>query len=93
VPGLMLLVPGSIGFGSLARFIEKDVVSAVETAFSMMLVAVAFVIFRSKDLKRFEYYRKTHLNLFFFDHCKVFCLYLHFLDDVRIRLSLLIGTD
>jgi uncharacterized membrane protein YjjB (DUF3815 family) len=43
VPGMMLLVPGSIGFGSLARFIEKDVVSAVETAFSMILVAVALV--------------------------------------------------
>ncbi|MBI3654002.1 MAG: threonine/serine exporter family protein [Acidobacteria bacterium] len=43
VPGMMLLVPGSIGFGSLASFIEKDVVSAVETAFSMILVAVALV--------------------------------------------------
>jgi uncharacterized membrane protein YjjP (DUF1212 family) len=43
VPAMMLLVPGSIGFGSLARFIEKDVVSAVETAFSMILVAVALV--------------------------------------------------
>ena len=43
VPGMMLLVPGSIGFGSLARFIEKDVVSAVETAFSMILVAVSLV--------------------------------------------------
>jgi uncharacterized membrane protein YjjP (DUF1212 family) len=43
VPGMMLLVPGSIGFGSLARFIEKDVLSAVETAFSMILVAVSLV--------------------------------------------------
>lgn len=43
VPAMMLLVPGSIGFGSLARFIEKDVVSAVETAFSMILVAVSLV--------------------------------------------------
>jgi uncharacterized membrane protein YjjP (DUF1212 family) len=43
VPGMMLLVPGSIGFGSLARFIEKDVISAVETAFSMILVAVSLV--------------------------------------------------
>jgi uncharacterized membrane protein YjjP (DUF1212 family) len=43
VPGIMLLVPGSIGFGSLSRFIERDVVSAVETAFSMGLVAVALV--------------------------------------------------
>ena len=43
VPGIMLLVPGSIGFGSLSRFIERDVVSAVETAFNMVLVAVALV--------------------------------------------------
>ena len=43
VPGIMLLVPGSIGFGSLSRFIERDVVSAVETAFHMSLVAVALV--------------------------------------------------
>lgn len=43
VPGIMLLVPGSIGFGSLAKFIEKDVVSAVSTAFNMGLVAVALV--------------------------------------------------
>lgn len=43
VPGIMLLVPGSIGFGSMAKFIEKDVVSAVSTAFSMILVAVALV--------------------------------------------------
>ncbi|HWC76721.1 MAG TPA: threonine/serine exporter family protein [Blastocatellia bacterium] len=43
VPGIMLLVPGSIGFGSLSRFIERDVVSAVETAFHLSLVAVALV--------------------------------------------------
>ena len=43
VPGIMLLVPGSIGFGSMAKFIEKDVISAVSTAFSMILVAVALV--------------------------------------------------
>jgi len=43
VPGMMLLVPGSIGFGSLAKFIEKDVVSGVTTAFSVLLIAVALV--------------------------------------------------
>ena len=43
VPGLMLLVPGSLGFGSLAKFIEKDVVSGVTTAFNMLLIAVALV--------------------------------------------------
>jgi uncharacterized membrane protein YjjB (DUF3815 family) len=43
VPGIILLVPGSIGFGSLSRLIERDVVSAIETAFNMGLVAVALV--------------------------------------------------
>ena len=41
VPSILLLVPGSIGFGSLSKFIERDVVSGVETAFIMVLVAVA----------------------------------------------------
>ncbi len=43
VPGMMMLVPGSIGFGSLAKFIDKDVVSGLTTAFSMILIAVALV--------------------------------------------------
>lgn len=40
-PGLILLVPGSIGFGSLSRFIANDVMSGVEAAFSVALVATA----------------------------------------------------
>lgn len=43
VPGLMLLVPGSVGFGSLSRFLERDIVSGVEAFFRMVLVAVALV--------------------------------------------------
>lgn len=43
VPGMMMLVPGSIGFGSLAKFLENDILSGVGTAFSMLLVAVALV--------------------------------------------------
>ncbi len=41
LPGLILLVPGSIGFGSLARFIANDVMSGVGAAFSVVLVATA----------------------------------------------------
>lgn len=41
VPGLMLLVPGSVGFRSLASLLERDVVAGVDTAFSMLMVAVA----------------------------------------------------
>ena len=43
VPGMMLLVPGTLAFGTLAKFIEKDVVSGVGTAFNMLLIAVALV--------------------------------------------------
>jgi uncharacterized membrane protein YjjP (DUF1212 family) len=43
VPGLMLLVPGSLGFGSVAKLMEKDVLSGIQAAFSMLLIAVALV--------------------------------------------------
>jgi uncharacterized membrane protein YjjB (DUF3815 family) len=43
VPGIILLVPGSIGYGSLSKFLESDVLSGIDTAFMMMLVAVALV--------------------------------------------------
>jgi uncharacterized membrane protein YjjP (DUF1212 family) len=41
VPGVLLLVPGSIGFQSLSRLIERDTLIGVEAAFRMTLVAVA----------------------------------------------------
>ncbi|MBF5043890.1 threonine/serine exporter family protein [Aggregicoccus sp. 17bor-14] len=41
VPGLMLLVPGSIGFRSLSSLLERNVVAGVDTAFNMLMVAVA----------------------------------------------------
>ena len=43
VPGLLILVPGTVGFGSLSKFLESDVVSGVATAFKMALIAVALV--------------------------------------------------
>ncbi|WP_141324407.1 threonine/serine exporter family protein [Myxococcus sp. AB025B] len=43
VPGLMLLVPGSVGFRSLSSLLERDVVAGVDTAFNMLMVAVALV--------------------------------------------------
>ncbi|MBC8058462.1 MAG: threonine/serine exporter family protein, partial [Rhizobiales bacterium] len=43
VPGILLLVPGSVGYGSFIKFIERDVISGIETAFAMILVAVALV--------------------------------------------------
>lgn len=43
VPGLMVLVPGSLGLGSVSQLVASDVVSGVETAFRMLLVAVGLV--------------------------------------------------
>jgi uncharacterized membrane protein YjjB (DUF3815 family) len=42
-PGIMLLVPGSIGFASVAFFLSSDVVSGMEAAFRMVIVATALV--------------------------------------------------
>jgi uncharacterized membrane protein YjjP (DUF1212 family) len=43
VPGVLLLVPGSIGFRSLASLLDRQVISGVETAFTMVLMATALV--------------------------------------------------
>lgn len=43
VPGIMMLVPGSVGFQSLSSLIARDVVSGLQTAFTMTLVGVAIV--------------------------------------------------
>jgi len=43
LPGLMLLVPGSLGFRSLSSFLARDVVPGIEGAFQVTLVAVALV--------------------------------------------------
>ncbi|WP_420128661.1 threonine/serine ThrE exporter family protein [Longimicrobium sp.] len=43
VPAMLLLVPGSIGFLSLNALMERQALAGIETAFSMMLTAVALV--------------------------------------------------
>lgn len=43
VPGLLLLVPGSVGFRGLAALLDKQVISGVDTTFKMILTAVALV--------------------------------------------------
>lgn len=43
VPAILLLVPGSIGFRSLNSLMERQALAGIETAFSMMLTAVALV--------------------------------------------------
>ena len=43
VPGLLLLVPGSMGLRSLSSMLERDVVTGIDTAFAMLLVGVSLV--------------------------------------------------
>ena len=43
IPGLLLLVPGSLGFRSLQSLLARDVLGGVESAFTMGLVAVGLV--------------------------------------------------
>lgn len=43
VPGTLLLVPGSVGFRSVTAMLEREVVSGVDTLFSMLLLAVSLV--------------------------------------------------
>jgi uncharacterized membrane protein YjjP (DUF1212 family) len=43
VPGILLLVPGSVGFRGLAALMDEKVVSGVDTTFKMILTAVALV--------------------------------------------------
>lgn len=43
VPGLLLLVPGSMGMRGMTSMLERDVVRGVDTAFAMILVAVSLV--------------------------------------------------
>ena len=42
-PGLMILVPGSIGYKSLTAMVESNTIRGVELAFSMSIVGVALV--------------------------------------------------
>jgi uncharacterized membrane protein YjjP (DUF1212 family) len=43
VPGILLLVPGSLGYRSLSSFMERQTLAGIEIAFNMMLTAVALV--------------------------------------------------
>ena len=43
VPGILLLVPGSMGFGSFQALLAEQTTEGVSTAFSMFLVASSLV--------------------------------------------------
>ncbi len=42
-PGMLILVPGSLGYRSLTALLNRQTVEGVEFAFGMMLVAMALV--------------------------------------------------
>lgn len=41
MPGLMLLVPGSMGFRSVAALLEQETVAGIQTGFTVVLVAIS----------------------------------------------------
>lgn len=43
IPGIMLLVPGSIGFRSVSSLLEADVLGGIHFAFTMVMTGVALV--------------------------------------------------
>lgn len=44
VPGMMLLVPGSLGFRSISSLLAQDPTAGIQAAFTMTLVAVSLVM-------------------------------------------------
>jgi uncharacterized membrane protein YjjP (DUF1212 family) len=43
VPGILLLVPGSIGYLSVSSLMQRNTVAGIDTAFTMVLTAVSLV--------------------------------------------------
>jgi len=43
-PGIILLVPGSVGYRSMNSLFERDVLAGLDTAFSMVTLAMALVV-------------------------------------------------
>lgn len=43
-PGIILLVPGSVGYRSLNFLFERDVVGGLDTAFTMITIAMSLVV-------------------------------------------------
>lgn len=43
LPGLLVLVPGSVGYKALSAFTDQNALTGLETAFQMLLVAAALV--------------------------------------------------
>ncbi len=62
VPGIIMLVPGSVGFRSITDMIANDPLSGLRTAFTMLLTGVAIVagILVARSLVPPRRWMKTH---------------------------------
>lgn len=43
VPGIMLLVPGSIGFRGVSQIVDRETVTGIDSAFQMVMIGTAIV--------------------------------------------------
>ena len=43
IPGVLVLVPGSVGYRSLLNLVDRDVTTSIETGFAMVLTAAGIV--------------------------------------------------
>jgi uncharacterized membrane protein YjjB (DUF3815 family) len=43
-PGIILLVPGSVGYRGMTSLFERDVIGGMDTAFTMITLAMALVV-------------------------------------------------
>ena len=43
IPGMLLLLPGGLGFRSLSALLAADVVSGIQSGFTMLLIALSLV--------------------------------------------------
>ena len=43
MPGLLILVPGSVGYKSIIALIENDILKGLETAFEVSIIAISLV--------------------------------------------------
>jgi uncharacterized membrane protein YjjB (DUF3815 family) len=43
LPGMLLLLPGGLGFQSLSSLLAEDVVSGIQAGFRMLLIALSLV--------------------------------------------------
>jgi uncharacterized membrane protein YjjP (DUF1212 family) len=43
LPGMLLLVPGGLGFSSLSSLLANDIVSGIQAGFTMLLIALSLV--------------------------------------------------